>query len=209
MNRTRTQCFLFFLLLGFLANHPAAASQVPRVTVLNAGDYVGERATVCGVATSSSYASSTRGQPTFINLDEHPDTVFTVVIGGENRHKFVAPEKTYKDKKVCVTGIVETYQEKLQIVVTAPSQIAIDTSTETDARSSQQESLSDAEIRRILIQQSISRYSGSCPCPYNRDRGGRRCGGRSAYSRPGGASPLCYDSDITDQMINDYRRRYQ
>lgn len=210
MNRTRTQCFLLLLLLGFLANHPAAASQVPRVTVLNAGDYVDERATVCGVVTSSSYASSTRGQPTFINLDEHPDTVFTLVIWGENRHKFVAPEKTYKDKKVCVTGIVETYQEKLQIVVTEPSQIAIDTSNvNTNATSSQQESLSDAEIRRNLIQQSISRYSGSCPCPYNRDRGGRRCGGRSAYSRPGGASPLCYDSDITDQMINDFRRRYE
>ena len=29
------------------------------------------------------------------------------------------------------------------------------------------EDLSDAEIRQLLIQQSISSYSGSCPCPYN------------------------------------------
>lgn len=48
-----------------------------------------------------------------------------------------------------------------------------------------------------LIQQSRSNYSGNCPCPYDRDRAGRRCGGRSAYSRAGGASVLCYPSDVT------------
>ncbi len=65
----------------------------------------------------------------------------------------------------------------------------------------------DDEIRQILINQSIARYSGSCPCPYNTDRGGRRCGGRSAYSRPGGASPLCYPRDVSDGAIDAYRAR--
>ncbi|MGR3662630.1 MAG: SH3 domain-containing protein [Paracoccaceae bacterium] len=55
--------------------------------------------------------------------------------------------------------------------------------------------------RKIIIRQSIASYSGSCPCPYNRDRGGRRCGKRSAWSRPGGYSPMCYDSDITDARL--------
>ena len=64
-------------------------------------------------------------------------------------------------------------------------------------------------IRKIVIQQSIAGYSRSCPCPYNRDRGGRSCGRRSAYSRPGGASPLCFDQDVTEQMINEYRKRHQ
>ena len=67
--------------------------------------------------------------------------------------------------------------------------------------------LSDAEIKRRLIRQSISRYSGSCPCPYNSDRAGRRCGRRSAHSRPGGRSPLCYSSDVSSQMIANYRKR--
>jgi hypothetical protein len=66
--------------------------------------------------------------------------------------------------------------------------------------------LSDDEIRDILIQQSISRYSGNCPCPYNTDRAGRRCGKRSAYSKPGGASPLCYPQDVTEEMIERYRK---
>ena len=65
--------------------------------------------------------------------------------------------------------------------------------------------LTDPEIRRLLIRQSIASYSGSCPCPYSRTRNGSRCGARSAYSRPGGASPLCYDDDVTDEMINRYR----
>ncbi|BAZ18416.1 hypothetical protein NIES4071_103010 (plasmid) [Calothrix sp. NIES-4071] len=39
------------------------------------------------------------------------------------------------------------------------------------------------------IRESIS---GSCECPYDTDRRGRRCGGRSAYSRPGGSAPACY-----------------
>lgn len=35
-------------------------------------------------------------------------------------------------------------------------------------------------------------YVGICDCPYDFARDGRRCGGRSAYSRPGGRSPQCY-----------------
>jgi uncharacterized protein YgiM (DUF1202 family) len=56
--------------------------------------------------------------------------------------------------------------------------------------------ISDDAIRQALIEASIASYPGSCPCPYNVDRGGRRCGGRSAYSRPGGASPYCYPQDV-------------
>jgi len=37
------------------------------------------------------------------------------------------------------------------------------------------------EIQQALIRESIARYTGSCPCPYNTDRGGKRCGKRSAY----------------------------
>lgn len=37
-----------------------------------------------------------------------------------------------------------------------------------------------------------SPYVGTCDCPYDLMRNGRRCGGRSAYSRPGGRSPTCY-----------------
>ncbi len=41
----------------------------------------------------------------------------------------------------------------------------------------------------------------------NADRAGRNCGKRSAYSRPGGRSPLCYESDVTKAMVDEYRAR--
>lgn len=65
------------------------------------------------------------------------------------------------------------------------------------------------EARAAIIRQSIAGYPGSCPCPYNTDRAGRRCGGRSAWSRPGGYSPICYDSDVTESRLQSYfaRRR--
>lgn len=64
---------------------------------------------------------------------------------------------------------------------------------------------SEAEIRNILIRESIASYPGNCPCPYNTDKAGRKCGKRSAYSKPGGYAPLCYPDDVTQEMIQEYR----
>jgi len=61
------------------------------------------------------------------------------------------------------------------------------------------------DIVQQIINRSIRSYSGNCPCPYNRDSAGRQCGGRSAYSRPGGARPICYASDVTEAMIAAFR----
>ena len=67
--------------------------------------------------------------------------------------------------------------------------------------------VTDAEIRQMIIQESIYQYRGNCPCPYNVARNGSSCGARSAYSRPGGASPICYPADISQEMVNQYRQR--
>jgi hypothetical protein len=63
----------------------------------------------------------------------------------------------------------------------------------------------DSQIKEQIVQLSIASYAGSCPCPFNRDRAGRSCGRRSAYSRPGGAAPLCYAEDVTAKMVADFR----
>ena len=67
--------------------------------------------------------------------------------------------------------------------------------------------LSDAAIVALIIKASLASYPGNCPCPYNSDRAGRSCGGRSAYSRPGGRSPLCFPHDVTPEMIEAYRTK--
>jgi len=74
---------------------------------------------------------------------------------------------------------------------------------------SKQKKLSDAEIKQILIEASIAAYSGSCPCPYSAARNGSHCGRRSAYSRAGGAEPLCYPKDVSAQMVEEYRAAHR
>ena len=65
--------------------------------------------------------------------------------------------------------------------------------------------LSDLQIKQRIIQESIAEYPSNCPCPYNTARNGSSCGRRSAYSRPGGYAPICYQQDVTPQMIKAYR----
>jgi hypothetical protein len=65
---------------------------------------------------------------------------------------------------------------------------------------------SDGQIRQTIVRQSIAAYPGACPCPYSVMRNGRACGGRSAYSRPGGAAPLCYPADVSAAQVQARRR---
>jgi hypothetical protein len=59
-------------------------------------------------------------------------------------------------------------------------------------------------LKEQMIEESIARYPGNCPCPYNRDARGHRCGKRSAWNRAGGYVPLCYPEDITPEMVRDF-----
>ena len=73
------------------------------------------------------------------------------------------------------------------------------------------EPLSDAQVRDTIVKESVARYLATghpCACPFNLMRNGRSCGDRSAYSRPGGASPLCYANDVSDRMVADWRRSH-
>jgi hypothetical protein len=79
---------------------------------------------------------------------------------------------------------------------------AAETRTE---KSQGQKRLSDAQIKTLLIDASIAAYDGNCPCPYSRASNGSRCGKRSAYSREGGAAPLCYPKDVTADMVQRHR----
>ena len=68
--------------------------------------------------------------------------------------------------------------------------------------------LSDAQVKKLLIDESIAAYDGNCPCPYSRARNGSRCGRRSAHSREGGAAPLCFAADVSAEMVEAYRQEH-
>jgi hypothetical protein len=83
-------------------------------------------ATVCGKVVSTHYAKSSKGEPTFLNLDEpYPKEVFTTLIWGSDRAKLGAPEDEYKGLRVCVTGKITSYRGRPEIMATERGQIEI------------------------------------------------------------------------------------
>ena len=61
-----------------------------------------------------------------------------------------------------------------------------------------------AAIIQSIIALSVAAYRPECPCPYSVDQSGNQCGSNSAYSRGLGGAPLCYEGDVTDEMIQAY-----
>lgn len=88
-----------------------------------AARHVGETATVCGRIASSHYAETGDGQPTFVNLDKsYPEQVFTIVIFGDYRAKFVPPPEAWTGH-LCVTGKITSYRGKPEMKVVDSSQV--------------------------------------------------------------------------------------
>jgi hypothetical protein len=80
----------------------------------------------------------------------------------------------------------------------------------SDAERKAEVALTAAAIAAIIVQASRDQYHAGgrpCACPDDTMRNGRACGERSAYSRPGGAAPLCYPTDVPAAMIESYRQR--
>lgn len=96
------------------------------ISAVQARDHVAEKTTVCGEVVSTHYAASSRGSPTFLNLDEpYPNQIFTVVIWGSDRRKFGNPESTYKNTHMCASGVIDSYRGVPQIVARDPGQLRL------------------------------------------------------------------------------------
>jgi hypothetical protein len=96
------------------------------ISAAEAKNHVGKSATVCGDVASTHFAARTRGNPTFINLDQaYPNQVFTILIWGTDRPKFGDPEEKYRGKHICATGRISDYRGVPEVVAHDPSQIAV------------------------------------------------------------------------------------
>jgi hypothetical protein len=70
--------------------------------------------------------------------------------------------------------------------------------------------ISDQEVADAIIEQDTDDYLATgqlCACPYSQAANGWPCGRQSAYTRASGASPICYLSQVTPQMITRWRSR--
>lgn len=68
---------------------------------------------------------------------------------------------------------------------------------------------SDEDIRRLVVEDSLARFQGYCPCPYSYDRG-EQCADKSVYRQSSGGRPVdlyCYAHDVPYWEIVNYRRR--
>jgi hypothetical protein len=115
--RALLSCFLLLCITS-------VTSAQRHITAAGAKNHIGEKATVCGKVVDTHYASRSRGEPTFLNLDErYPNQIFTIVIWGSNRGKFGDPETKYRNKQVCVTGKITSYRDVPEVTANEPGQI--------------------------------------------------------------------------------------
>lgn len=95
-----------------------------RLLAHQAAEHIGEAAQVCGIIASSRYAQNVRGRPTYLNFDEpYPDNDFTAIVWGRDRKNFSNAPELLLHHKACVTGEIESYQGKPQIIVRHPEQV--------------------------------------------------------------------------------------
>lgn len=118
---------LFSIVFSIHIHLNTIASEQSNITAHDAKNYIGQIKTVCGKVASTKYAKKSRGKPTFLNIDKpYPNHIFTVLIWGSNRNKFSNPPEVYfKEKSICVTGLIENYKGIPEIVVEKSSQILV------------------------------------------------------------------------------------
>ncbi|HVM62054.1 MAG TPA: hypothetical protein VMV72_14425 [Verrucomicrobiae bacterium] len=123
-------CLLALIALGGFGTWFATAGVKVGQTLSGADalKHLGETNTVCGLVAGARFVHSTRGNPTYLNLDHpFPNQTCAVVIEETNRTKFAAaPEVAFTGKWVCVTGLITTnYRGSVQIPVSDPAQIVV------------------------------------------------------------------------------------
>ena len=122
MNCSCTKRILAAVGLGVLLLSQALAEN--SISAADAKNHIGENATVCGWVASAHFAATSRGKPTFLNLDEpYPNQIFTIVIWGSDRPTFGDPESMYRGKRICVSGAIESYRRVPEIIAREPGQI--------------------------------------------------------------------------------------
>lgn len=113
--------FIFFLLIS-----SSVFAQECDITIHNALDYKGKEVIVCGVVAQVSTPLNNSGNPTYFNFGGYyPNHKFTLVLWESNKHKFMEDLDYYSGKNIAVTGVVQEYRGKGQIVLVYPEQIEV------------------------------------------------------------------------------------
>ena len=93
----------------------------------DAAKHIGDTVKVCTKIYGTRYLEQSNRAPTFLNAGaSYPNSPLTFVVFGENRPAFKnKPEEFYNNKQVCVTGKIESYKGKPEIILINETQISI------------------------------------------------------------------------------------
>ena len=97
-----------------------------RISIDSINYHKNELIIVCGKVFETKFSEET--ETTFIDLGgAYPNALLTVVIFGKDLANFKeAPEILYKDKNICVTGVIKEYKTKHEIIVSKPEEIVVE-----------------------------------------------------------------------------------
>ncbi|MGE6220697.1 hypothetical protein ACQKCH_12790 [Nubsella zeaxanthinifaciens] len=112
--------FLLFFAFGLLAVTGRAQTTI---SIKDAVNHVGKQVTIC----DSVYSARAMDNLSLMNLGgKFPKELLTVVVFKADRAKFEKePVEIFEHQRICITGTVTLYKEKLQIVVNDPKQLKL------------------------------------------------------------------------------------
>lgn len=116
-----------FLSLAFVLLLTVAAAAQKEVKAEEVAQHVGDSVSVTGKVYGGRYFPNSEGAPTLLNIGAaYPNQLYTVVIRGTARKEFAGvPERDLLDKNIRVSGRVEMYKGKPQVVVHRISQLNV------------------------------------------------------------------------------------
>jgi DNA/RNA endonuclease YhcR with UshA esterase domain len=117
------KCIFSFILLCSFSLTRAQQS----VKLEDIASHVGDSVTVTGKVYGIKYFESAKASPTLINIGAaFPNQLLTVVIYGEDRKRMeLDPEKLFTNADLSITGKVELFKGKPQVVITDKSQLSV------------------------------------------------------------------------------------
>ena len=113
----------FLVAIFCLGIYPAFAQQ--QIKVEDAKSHIGDSVKICSKIYGTKYFSSGKDPVTLLDVGaKYPDTFLTIMIPDDARKLFKKPpEEYYKGASVCVTGTIQLFKGKPEIIVRNPAQI--------------------------------------------------------------------------------------
>ena len=110
------------LLMTFRQYWVISQPKVETISAADAGNYIGKKEVVC----SEVYEVKELSCVSFLDLGaNYPDNPLTIVVFARDLGKFTSGLEISDHKNICVTGTIQEYKGKPEIIITSPQEITV------------------------------------------------------------------------------------